>query len=64
MVDYVPLGARAGPGSSDPDLARFRNTVKHGILKTLLYICKRVNTGTKACESASLHKSMGPSKPF
>ena len=32
VFDFEPLGALSGPGTPDPDLARFHVRVKHGIL--------------------------------
>ena len=57
VADFVPLG-----GPTDPDLARFRIKVKHGILNISLYVCKKMNIGANAVLSASLDKSTGPSK--
>ena len=62
MVDFVPLGARSGPGAPDPDLARFHIRVKHGILNISLHVCKNMNIGTDAIQNASLDKSTGPSQ--
>ena len=62
VVDFVPLGALSGPGAPDPDLARFHIRVKHGILNVSLHVCKNMNIGTNAIRSASLDKSMEPSK--
>ena len=62
VVDAVPLGELSGPGTPDPDLARFHITVKHGILDISLYVCKNMNIGTTAILSASLDKYTRPSK--
>ena len=62
MVDFVRLGTRSGPGTLDPDLARFHITVKHGILNVSLHVCKIMNIGTNAIPGASLDKSTGPSQ--
>ena len=62
MVDFVLLGALSGPGTPDPELARFHIKVKHGILNVPLHVCKNMNVGTTALRSASLDKSMEPSK--
>ena len=57
MLDFVPLGALSGPGTPDPDLERF-----HIKLNVSLHVCKNMNIGTNAIRSASLDKSMEPSK--
>ena len=62
MLDFAPLGALSGPGTPNPDLARFHIKVKHGILNISLHACKNMNIGTNAIRNASLDKSMEPSK--
>ena len=62
MVDFVPLGALPGPGTPDLDVARFHIKVKHGILNISLHVCKNMNIGANPIRSASLDKSMEPSK--
>ena len=62
VTDFLPLGPLSGPGPPDPDLAQFRIEVKHRILNISLYVCNNMNIGTNAILSASLDKSMGPSK--
>ena len=55
-------GSLSGPEPPGPDLARFRIRVKHGMLNISLYVRKNMNIGTNAILSASLDKSMEPSK--
>ena len=62
VLDFVLLGTLSGPGTPDPDLARFHIKVKHGILNISLHVCKNMNIRTNAIRSASLDKSMEPSK--
>ena len=42
VVDFVPLETISGPGSPDPDLARFHIRVKHGILNSSVHVCKKM----------------------
>ena len=62
VLDFAPLGALSGPRTPDPYLAWFHLKVKHGILNISLHSCKNMNIGTNAIRSASLDKSMEPSK--
>ena len=62
MVDFGALEALCGPRAPDPDLAQFHVTAKHGILNVSLHVCKNMNIGTNAMQTASLNKSMEPSK--